>query len=440
MTWALLNRSGILWILVWLLLLQEPPVFLWAAGYQEIYEYAPHAYKKDQSTLGIPSHSPEPTEISVAHSRANEVRSLMAEFLISKMERLNDLSLKGEEAGMKTLLGAFCIEGEDIDRCKERFILLYTPVVFKLRHGIQEGLDNITQLRCTERNAEGTCLGQSGPGLSVVSSPLPAKQFLPYLPTYQDLKEYSKIHRKNKLDAHAYQEWIKSLENEDKINWIKNNIGVEPIQDDFVMTREVLKSDESGRKETIIDKDPQGKIKYDLKAFQAAHQQWEADKDAISEAIGVMKKRQLSTSEIQAMNSCFVQSDPSQQKKDTDYSIYAKVRGPLVDGANQQVAEHGSKPRVQSSATPVKKNSNSKSDFDQMTQINPNEISEKNPEKNYDGKEQVDQFRLKSGQQTQHSIIYSPESFSVERVIQTHIRGGGETSFEPRPNPKPSEK
>src|SRR4051794_1486227 len=58
-------------------------------GYQQIYQWAPHAYKNQPTTQG-----PEAPQISVAFDRSVEVRSMMAEFISEKIERLRNAELR----------------------------------------------------------------------------------------------------------------------------------------------------------------------------------------------------------------------------------------------------------------------------------------------------------------------------------------------------------
>ena len=193
-------------------------------GYQQIYQWAPKAYKNLKPTQG-----PEVSQIGIAFDRSVEIRSMMAEFISEKIESLNRASVaeangaRGDLQGVvDKLLGDFCIKkpvAESAMDCKNRYIMIQTPLVYKLRRGMADDQTHEAELVCTQRDKQGNCkvddktpaafqaevicIQRDDYGNCVKQSdPLKQTNYLPYIPTYADLQEYAKNRPTHSLSSY----------------------------------------------------------------------------------------------------------------------------------------------------------------------------------------------------------------------------------------------
>ncbi len=381
-------------------------------SYDQIYEWAPNAYKKGTTSSPSFVNKPEENKIDVAHRRANEVRSLMGAFIKEKIDRLRDN--ENDPDVMKEILGGFCMKDEKTAACKNRYIMINTSILYKIKRGMEESENHIAILNCTKRGADGACQGTTGSSVAIdrlsQGDTASTKLLLPYLPTYQDLQDFAKKYGR-KLTAQDYQNWVKSLDADDKSKEATAAAGVKPIKEDFIKTKRVPKEPGSSEMVTVIETGPDGKPKYDEKAFKTALEAYNEDEKAIHNAFKAMKKAD-SNEQIQKVQKDFQNpiKDPSNEgKKDTDYGIYAQVRGQLVDLANQELARTA-KHQEENKGKPAPKPSTKLSGL--PSPKTPTVV----PAKTYTGTEQVDSGKLRGGHD--QSVYFKSESFGVYQVVR----------------------
>lgn len=412
---------------------------------------------------------PGPTEISKAYQKANEINSIWAAFETTKMETLRDYNdailaggdrdqLEGKE---DKLLGPACMRDgggvltETVDRCRERFIRLEKPIVYKIQNSMYVNDTKEAKLRCTEFNQDGSCvkkesvvldgrwecysisqdgkscLDSHGNVLDGQTDTQPRTTNVSLLPSYKDLQEFAKNRMNRKPPTQQdYTNWLKTLDQPDDPK------AAEPNIDDFVMIEKIPRDPSNpgnGEYYTRIKTDANGNPVHDRVRYQIAVRAYLKDRglaslpsagpsskpgpapstgpsskpsaspsnapqDGVARALREVREdeKNRTTVRIQKDYQDFAnRTNPKQE--DPNYNVYGRVRTKLVNSANQLNTE----------------GSNQKTGITKKEQRD--KVGDQNTNQDFDADLPLTPPR-QTGNSVNTSVGYDPRNFSPEKL------------------------
>jgi len=385
-------------------------------GYDVLYTMAPQAYLNAELTLPKPATGPP--DLSTSHQRSNEIRSLLGGYLLDQLSKIQEVEDEAENSNpqgrynqylsIKPMITYYCTVEENqvfyktdlsdegaskLKRCAERALGFETPILRKIKTGMYRSDQEQASLQCTMRDPKGLCMRQPLDDRNFHFFQKNPSHTLPYLPTFEDLQNYARKKMQEgalpPFTEKEYQTWIhNNLEENDQANWYQHNVTLEPLREDFIRTITADKDPQQPQlgKTHIFELLPNGSPRIDEESYRKAHDAWVANKSFLKEII--MHGAQNSW----AIQNDFVKSD---DKTYAQAQHYAQSRGPLVDEINK-ILTGGS----QGSSNKLQKGSNS------------NETP-----RTYTGKEKILPPTIVPKTNTQESVTYDPEIFSVDSFL-----------------------
>lgn len=377
------------------------------------------------TAVGTGDAKPEIPEFRRAYSLGVGINSLIGGYYTQQIEYLREYAAQGDEDKQLEILGDYCALREDINQCRRRFIAARKADLYRIENGLILNEAMISKLKCNEYNAQGKCtkLEKSVFQANGVDPNTQQVSQIPLLPTYADLIEIAKKQKsEQKISEDDYNEWIAAnfynpnaaTANAANAKSKKALVSLKrPDCKDFVKYK-VVGTPGTEDEHYIIERDSNGVAVPDQARCKIAQEEFDKrDKKNLEDSYQVIGKSVPTRESLSADRKAALEAlskSPKNAKEgadDENYHLYGLSRGPLAQVANESIAK----------AAKSKKSVDTKKRDPSAKEKNNEPASKSPPLTSGEGADTaVTSPQQKGGQSTEHTVSYSPGSFSPANV------------------------
>lgn len=276
------------------------------------------------------------------YKRANENLSLQVGYVIHKTDKIKALLDAGKDAEALSLMGPFCAQKEDPTKCFNRWKILNTTQLHRMRGSMMRNSNQTVMLK-SDLTAAGVATKAGAPSLSKMIDQEKAidtekRPNVTYVPTFEELQRAlaQESLRLEQYSAVDYRNQLQSLMQE-------------PDPNDFPKFKSIPKNPEKrdpGENYLVAVYKPDGTLDIDTKAYDAAVALYKSAKvkDFIKDESKNLQDPNGTKARADAVKSAtkaFLKrpkaSPSAQPAPGSDEEVFAEARQPLVDMANDLI-------------------------------------------------------------------------------------------------------